>query len=102
MRTLFALLALLLLFCPEAFATSDEFTPTTRAPAVNDYFSEDPVHTYYCASGGSNSSGDGSINNPWMDLEGANVNKGTASFIYLPKAGRVIVRPPANSNGCLG
>lgn len=83
MRTLIALLALLLLFCPEAFATSDAFPPTTRAPAISDYFPEGPVHTYYCAPGGSNSTGDGSINNPWMDLEGANGTVRAGDLIYL-------------------
>ena len=65
-----------LFICTTAFALSDTFPAYQAAPAYTTYFADGaPNNTYYCSPSGSNSSGTGTINNPWFDLRGA---QGTA------------------------
>lgn len=63
-------------------ATSDPFPKSAPAPTVADFLPS-PAHTYYCSPTGSNTSGDGSIENPWLDLIGANGHVGPGDLIYF-------------------
>lgn len=60
------------LFCSIGYAASDLFPVYRGAPNYTTYFADgEPNNTYYCSPSGSNSSGNGTMRNPWFDLRGA-------------------------------
>ncbi len=63
-------------------AVSDPFPKSTAPPSVADFLPS-PAHTYYCSPTGSNSTGNGSIGNPWLDLIGANGRVVAGDLIYF-------------------
>jgi hypothetical protein len=73
---------ILLLFPLEAWSASDAFPPSSDPPEVADYLPS-PNNTYYCATTGNNSTGDGSIENPWIDLIGASGTVAAGDLIYF-------------------
>ena len=74
---------LLLLFLPgRVWAVSDAFPPSVDPPTVAQFLSS-PSNTYYCAPTGNNSTGDGSIGNPWIDLVGATGTIVAGDLIYF-------------------
>lgn len=80
-------LFLILLLISGLYATSDIFPPSADRPVIADFLPS-PNNTYYCATTGNNSTGDGSIGNPWLDLRGATTGgAGTAiaagDLLYL-------------------
>ena len=54
-----------------ALAASDPYPYMPGFPTVNDILPS-PAHVYHCSVAGSNTSGNGSADNPWYDLIGAN------------------------------
>ncbi len=73
---------LFMLYATLSFAASDTFPPSATRPIVSDFLPT-PNNIYYCSPSGSNTTGDGSINNPWVDFIGANSNVGPGDVIYL-------------------
>ena len=65
-----------------ASGDSDPFPPSVDPPTVADFLPS-PNNTYYCATDGNNSTGDGSIGEPWYDLEGARGTAGAGDLIYF-------------------
>ncbi len=80
--TLFSLFIILTVTCSLSNASSDPFPKLAAPPAVSDLLPS-PNHIYYCSPTGSNSTGNGSINSPWLDLIGANNTVGPGDLIYL-------------------
>jgi len=76
------LLVFILLAPAVAAATSDLFPPTADRPMPGDFITT-PSDTFYCSPTGNNTTGDGSIENPWVDLIGARGNCGPGDIIYL-------------------
>lgn len=71
----FILLFMLLTITSLSFAASDPFPQSSTPPTVADFLPT-PNNTYYCAPStatpaGNNTTGDGSISSPWVDLIGA-------------------------------
>ncbi len=73
---------LVIFSCALAIASSDPFPSNATPPTVADFLPS-PKRIFYCAPTGSNSSGDGSINNPWVDMIGAGNHVGPGDIIYL-------------------
>jgi len=67
------------IYVPVVFAVSDTFPPSTGPPTVADFLSS-PNNIYYCSPSGNNTTGNGSIDSPWMDLRGA-TNGGAGTSI---------------------
>lgn len=66
----FVTLLLLGLFANTALGVSNPF-PATVAPPTPGVLLPTPVATKYCSPSGSNTTGNGSIGSPWLDLRGA-------------------------------
>ena len=71
-----------ILWAATAFGTSDIYPKVGTPPTVASFLPS-PAHTYYCATTGSNTTGDGSIGNPWVDLIGAAATVGPGDLIYF-------------------
>lgn len=82
LRPILAALTILITLCNQAAAESDLFPASISPPSPID-FSPNPSHIYYCSPSGSNSSGDGSFDNPWVDMIGASSHVGPGDIIYL-------------------
>jgi hypothetical protein len=65
-----------------AMAASNEFPASGTTPLAGDFITT-PSDTFYCSATGDNSTGDGSIENPWEDFRGANGNCGAGDLIYF-------------------
>jgi len=74
---------LLFFFTPgNSYAVSELFPPVGVPPFVSDFLAN-PLNTYYCSPSGDNSTGDGTIGNPWLNLAGASAVVAPGSLIYL-------------------
>ncbi len=59
-------------FGESVMAESDTFPPREEAPLCTTYFADGISNNiYYCSPSGNNSTGNGTISNPWFDLRGA-------------------------------
>ena len=74
-------LAFVLLATP-SFPSSNTFPQSQSVPIVADFLPE-PNNIYYCAPDGDNSTGDGTIGNPWVDFIGAAGTVSAGDLIYL-------------------
>lgn len=74
--------SILFLSFNNALAFSDVFPQSTPSPTVADFLPS-PNHTYYCSPNGNNTTGDGSIENPWVDLIGAQDHVAAGDLIYF-------------------
>lgn len=91
-------LVVILGYCPCLYAASDSFPPTSTPPAVLDFFSGAPENIYYCAPNGDNSTGDGSIGNPWYDLRGAQGSIQPGDVVYFRGGDYTRIPKKYNSN----
>jgi hypothetical protein len=70
------------IFPSPVFAVSESFPPSSAPPTAEDILSS-PNNVYYCSPSGNNSSGDGTIGNPWVDFRGAASTVRAGDVIYL-------------------
>lgn len=76
-------LTLCILIIPnQLFAVSDTFPPYENAPTVASFLTS-PNNVYYCSPTGNNTTGDGTIANPWVDLIGAESRVRAGDLIYF-------------------
>jgi len=71
-----------LMFTSWLFATSDAFPPNVNPPTVADFLPS-PNNIYYCATNGSNTTGNGLIGSPWYDLEGGRGTVAAGDLVYF-------------------
>lgn len=96
MNKIIKLFILLLILSTLLLSLSDTFPPSRSLSTPDDYITT-PSDTFYCSPTGNNSTGNGSISTPWLDLRGASGI--SAGDIIMFRGGTYPTAPESWSDG---